>query len=465
VKARARVALLGVFALCAGLVSTALSGHAGDVRTHTGTINGAAYLIQVPVAWNGTLLLYSHGYVPGQPNPPEIASDPITGAWLLDHGYALAGSSYRRTGWAVEEALQDQVALLDRFEMLERHPDRTIAWGGSLGGLVTAGLVQKFPGRLDGALPMCGVLAGSVGFWNVGLDMVFALKTLLAPGSDLQLVRITDAEIALAKAASILGAAQDTRQGRARLSLVAAVADLPGWIDPAEPEPARDDFETQELNQFLWMQTNVLPFLFLARGELERRAGGNFSWNAGVDYRQQLERSVNRVEVGALYRLAGLSLADDLAALQNAPRITSDSRAVDYLKNNLIFNGSLSGVPVLTLYGMGDGLVAAQHEQAYDSVVRWAGDRPFLRQLFANRAGHCALSAAETIVALETLFTRVEWGVWEHIEEPWVLNAAARALGPAYNVVVLGPGEWVVSSPAFIIPEPSVFLRPFDARS
>src|SRR5882724_10034790 len=57
--------------------------------------DGAAYLIQVPDAWNGTLVLYSHGIViPGSPNPARDVGDPLTGQYLLGHGYALAGSSY-----------------------------------------------------------------------------------------------------------------------------------------------------------------------------------------------------------------------------------------------------------------------------------------------------------------------------------------------------------------------------------
>jgi len=75
--------------------------------TLTGTIGGAAYKIEVPAPWNGTLVLYSHGYVaPGQTNPATDVGDPITGAWLLDHGYALAGSSYSSTGWALQQAFQ-----------------------------------------------------------------------------------------------------------------------------------------------------------------------------------------------------------------------------------------------------------------------------------------------------------------------------------------------------------------------
>src|ERR1700686_4666228 len=56
----------------------------------TGSIGGANYLIKVPSNWNGTLVLYSHGYVfPGSPLVAEDAGDPLTEAALLQQGYAL----------------------------------------------------------------------------------------------------------------------------------------------------------------------------------------------------------------------------------------------------------------------------------------------------------------------------------------------------------------------------------------
>src|SRR5437868_7915157 len=73
----------------------------GGTNTLQGNLGGTNYIIAVPANWNGTLVLYSHGYVfPGQPNPAKDAADPVTGAALLQQGYALAGSAYSATGWA-----------------------------------------------------------------------------------------------------------------------------------------------------------------------------------------------------------------------------------------------------------------------------------------------------------------------------------------------------------------------------
>jgi pimeloyl-ACP methyl ester carboxylesterase len=432
-----------------------------SVSTTTGTLpDGATYVIEVPDNWNGTLLLYSHGYVvPGKPNPAQDAAiaDPITHAFLLNAGYALAGSSYAKTGWALQQAIPDQMATLDIFDAA-RTPTRTIAWGHSLGGIITAGLLQTHPDRFDAALPMCGVVAGGVAVWNEGLDAEFVIKELLAPTSSLQLVNVTFPALTnLNTGETILAQAQadPTGKGRARIALAAAVGDLPGWFSAATPEPASTDYPTQEANQFAWITQVDGPFLFWLRGEMEARAGGNPSWNTGVDYAKQLANSIDNAEVQALYQQAGLNLNDDLAALAAAPRIGADDGAVSYLKDNIVFDGNLSGKPVLTIHTTGDGLVLNSDEQAYRSVVQDAKDSQLLRQAFVHRAGHCTFTPAETVAALQALVSRLDTGKWTGQSDPANLDAAAAALGPAMNI----------AAPSYIDFEPAPFLRPFDSGS
>ena len=426
-----------------------------------GNIDGANYIISVPSNWNGTLVLYSHGYVfPNQPllNPAPDAGDPLTRAALLQQGYALAGSSYSQNGWALQQAFHDQIALLDFFDATCGHPTRTIAWGHSLGGIITAGLVQLNPGRFAGAMPMCGVLAGGVGTWNQALDSAFAFKVLLA-GNALSIVNIKDPTGAFSLAESKLETAQPTAQGKARIALSAALADVPGWFTTGSPEPASKDFTAQEQNQFLWEDKIDFLFAFFARAELEARAGGNPSWNTGVNYRKQLELSSDSSEVVALYKQAGLDLNKDLNTLNTAPRIAADPGAVEYLNRYISFNGELN-IPVLTMHTTGDGLVVNQDEQAYASVVRSEGDAKLLRETFVHRAGHCAFTPAETLAAFQTLIHRLDSGKWENSTNPELLNQEAAALGPTFNTLGQGPVP-----PAFFKFEPTRFLRPFDARN
>jgi len=423
--------------------------------TATGTLgDGAKWEIQCPAgAWNGTLFLYSHGYViPGPTLTAQDASDPVTGAWLLAHGYALAGSSYASNGWAVQQALPDQIGTLDVFDAAYGTPRQTIAWGDSLGGMITAGLIQDYPTRFTAALPMCGVLSGGVATWNTALDAEFAFKELLAPTSKLQLVNIQSPTANLALAESIVATAQATPQGRARLALVAALDDTPGWFTTGSAEPAPTDYAAQEANQFEWAAEVTFPFVFDFRAELEGRAGGNPSWNTGVNYVQDLSKSVDLAEVRALYQAAGLNLNQDLSTLDSAPRISASPSAVAYLSQNIAYNGRIT-VPTLTLHTTGDGLVVPENEQAYRSVVNRAGQGNLLQQLFVSRAGHCAFTPAEKITAIGVLLNRVATGQWSVFNlDPAVLNGQAAALGTTYNSL----------PPAFTSYLPAPYLRPYD---
>ncbi|HLK00806.1 MAG TPA: prolyl oligopeptidase family serine peptidase [Streptosporangiaceae bacterium] len=435
-------------------------GGTGEVTTATGAFaDGAKWKIECPAgAWNGTLFLYSHGYVtPGSQNPAQDVGDPITRAWMLGHGFALAGSSYATTGWALEQAFPDQISTLDTFAADFGAPAQTIAWGHSLGGIITAGLIQKFPDRFTAALPMCGVLAGGVATWNSALDAEFAFQQLIDP--QVQIVGIKNPFGNLSQAEQAGAAAQQTPQGRARLALVSALGDTPGWFTPLSPEPPANDFASQEANQFQWGSNVTFPFVFALRAELEARAGGNPSWNTGVNYVVQLARSADANEVRALYQAAGLSLSGDLARLDAAPRVAADPGAVQYLSDNIAFNGQLS-MPVLTMHTTGDGLVVPENEQAYRQVVTEAGRGALLRQVFVHRAGHCAFTPAETITAVQTLLSRVQTGQWA-VPDTAGLNAQAAMLGPQYNVFG-GNGGLVATPPAFTDFRSPLYPRPFD---
>jgi len=466
---RRPVSVLSAALLAAGVSAGTLPAlaapqpHAGPagVTTLTGKFkDGATYEIQFPSHWNRKLFLYSHGYVtPGSANPATDVGDPVTGAWLLGHGYALAGSSYATTGWAIQQALPDQIHTLNVFIKRVGRPARTIAWGHSLGGIITAGLIQTYPRRFSAALPMCGVLSGGVATWNTALDSEFVFQHLIDPS--VQVVNITDPSTNLTNAEGAAAAAQQTAKGRARLALSAALADTPGWFTPLSKEPGPRDYKAQEANQYLWASQVDYPFVFALRAELELRAGGNPSWNTGVNYASDLARSADRREVRALYKAAGLNLDADLATLNKAARIKALPSALAYLTKNITFNGKLR-MPVLTMHTTGDGLVVPENEQAYASVVRRAGESRRLRQIFVSRAGHCAFTPAETVIAAKVLLNRMRTGRWNAAAlTPASLNAAAAGLGPSFNIFSNGT-KVVPTPPAFVPYTPAPYLRPFD---
>ena len=127
---------------------------------------------------------------PAPSNPAADVGDPATGAWLLGHGYALAGSSYATTGWAIATALPDQISHAERVRRQLWQAAATRSPGGIRSAASSpAGLIQDYPQRFSAALPMCGVLSGGVATWNTALDAEFAFQQLIDPA--VQVVNIT----------------------------------------------------------------------------------------------------------------------------------------------------------------------------------------------------------------------------------------------------------------------------------
>lgn len=418
---RVRLPLLLLLVLTVAAVAPPVA--AGGASTTSATVGGVAYRVEVPESWNGTLLLFSHGYiVPGHPNPAVDAPDRTTADYLLARGYALAGSAYASTGWAVQDALRDQLALLDLVQG-RWHPARVVAWGESMGGLLTALLVQRYPERFAGGVPICGVVGGATSQWNLWLTSDYAFWRLVAGGDPrLQVTHIANGSADLQLALSYLRAAQSTQAGRARIALAAALGDVPSWTaGPAPPSGA----SAQEAAQASWERQVGLWFGFAGRAELETRAGGNPSWTSGVDYAGALDRSVSAPEVRQLYQAAGLDLGADLSRLASGPQVSADSSAVSWLAR--FGTPGAVGRPLLTLHTIGDPLVPVANEQAY--AERAGG---WLRSAFVDRGGHCAFTSGEVVAGVQALASRVSTGRWPNVGAEG-LNASAAALGSPLN--------------------------------
>jgi pimeloyl-ACP methyl ester carboxylesterase len=377
-------------------------------------LTGATYAIEVPAGWNGTVLAFSPGFGQGageEQRPAGLGGNAAAQRWLLDRGYALAGTRPYGDGWAVEETLRDSAATLAVLARTAGKSSTTLAWGSSMGGNIAAGLAERRPDLVDGALPYCASVAGPVAMLNQSLDAAFAFTTLLAPAAGgITLVGhgSADAEArSNAAAKAVLDAAQRTPPGRARIALAAAFAQVSTWSVTGTPEPAAGDWAGQQEQQY----AAFMPTVFSPRFPLEQRAGGTMSWNTGVDYRGLLRHSGRARQVKALYEAAGLNLDADLARLDAAPRISADPGAVAYMERNFTPSGELD-VPVLTLHERGDNFPTVTQARAYSDAVKRAGDERMLRQAFVDRPGHCGYTGAELVATALTLERRVKTGRW-----------------------------------------------------
>jgi hypothetical protein len=396
---------------------------------HAGTLaDGATWVADVPRAWNRTVILYSHGFGPLN---PQDAPDQATQKDLLNRGYALVGSSYSGPSWwALKTAADDQFGALHALEKLIGAPHRTIAWGTSMGGLVSALETQNPRGQIDGTLTTCGLVAGALNLSNYQLDGQYALSRLLAPEQKIQLVNYKTPGQAAAAAAAltrVTAKAQNTAQGRARTALAAALYNAPTWYTGDSP-PAATDYAAQEAQQAAELTSFVLTFTITGRYQIELAAGGNSSFNVGVDYAALLRSSAHLKQVEALYRKAGLNLNRDLANLSHHETIKATPKAVATLARTSMVTGRIR-IPELDIHTKYDQLVPVEQENWYASRVANAGDSALLRQAYTQETGHCNFQPAETIAALHALEHRLGTGQWGDSTTPADLNAAAAKTG------------------------------------
>ena len=380
---------------------------------------GAHWAAEVPANWNGTLLLYSRGYSP-DPGAPDAAPKQHRQA-LLDAGYAIAGSDYGSGGWALEQAIPAQRAAIAAFAAKYGKPRRVIAWGSSMGGLVTTALAETRGSGVDGAAPMCASIGGALGMMNMALDGAYAFRTLIAPQSDIRLTGVDDDRVNAKRVADALAEAAKTREGRARIALAGVLAGIPGWTSRDKPQPASTDHEGQADE----IARAFVAGVFLPRTDQEARAGGPFSWNTGIDYRAQLRRSGRRAMVEALYRAAGLSLDADLARLNAGTRIAAKPAAVDYMRAHYTPNARPL-VPLVAVQTIGDGMTAPALQRGYAEAARRYGVKSF----YVNGAGHCAFDTPTVLATIRYVDQRLSTGKWGATPPVFVPHTPAPMLRP-----------------------------------
>jgi hypothetical protein len=424
----AAVVALGVVPPAQASGSTSYSGSTSD---------GGSWVADVPSSWNGTLILYSHGFGPVQ---AADAPDATTKQALLDRGYALAGSSEApatASWWTLGSALAEQFETIrDVRPDLPSAPRRVIAFGTSMGGLISALEDEHSNGRIDGALSTCGIVAGGIQLNNYQLDGEYAMVQLLGAGAPIKLVHLTSPVDGLGSAKALDALAQSNQQspaGRARLALAMAFMNVATWA-PGEAMPRRHDYDSQEQEQYD-VQFSAPPgaltamdFVMFARYYLESAAGGNSAWTAGVDFRRLFDRSPYAPEVRTLYREAGLNVDADLATLTANANIHADENAVRWLERTSVPNGELQ-VPELDIHTISDQLVPVQQENYYRHTVDRARSNALLRQSYVERQSHCNFTPAELVAGVLTVQHRVDSGRWGNSADASRLNGLAQSLG------------------------------------
>jgi alpha-beta hydrolase superfamily lysophospholipase len=416
----------------------------------SGVLDGAKYEIRLPQKWNGTLLVYSHGYRQAKPAPPDFgpvdtdpqvaATDEVAGQ-LLAKGYALAGSAYASNGWAVADGVKSGEQLRDFFAAKVGKPDRIYVWGDSLGGLITETLAEKHPDWIDGAAPMCGVLGGSNLNLDLALDVGYAVRTLIYPA--LKIVGYGSYEDAVGNFQrahnAVLAATKDVSNGVPKLLLIGAIVDGPTQTERYDGStPAGQVAATVE------SIVTALGYGTFGRYEIEQRVGGNPSGNAGADY----GRRVSAAERGLIDTVSAGATDRDLALLAGGERVSPDPAArakFDQLGNP---SGDLQ-VPTITLHTKADPLVLVQNETVFADRVKHSRKRTAdLVQLYTVApptytppapygAGHCNFTTEERVGIVGLLDGWVRRGTYPGPGAITGAFAGDKGLSPAFR-----PGPW-----------------------
>jgi len=362
-----------------------------------GVLNGAPYSIRVPANWNGTLLVYAHGYRekadhPGETedrrafstlSPLESPQYPDMEAFLLLQGYALAGSAYRDNGWAVKEGIEDTFALINFFRQQVGQPQRTILYGFSMGSLIALKGAER-PIGVSGAICACGLGAGGGRTWDSTLDFALAYQAAFgwpaAWGSPGDVRNDLDFETEVLPV--IFTQLQNPLNfGRFEFIRLLTGEPLPGYYDGTQPAP--------------WLFLSAF-FATEGRAEIERRAGGRVTQNRDHVYAltDQEKAYLASLGVDANPLLSGLNFGlRGFNAQEDARR---------YLVNNFDPTGRIL-VPVLTLKTMGDGLTPTSHDRVYRDIIASNSRLYLLSQTYTNGIGHCSFTPDQLLKAIQAM--------------------------------------------------------------
>jgi len=90
-------------------------------------------------------------------NTPEPipGGNPAIASYFLGNGMAIMGSGFARQGWNLDSAVTTNVELVGAFKTAFPTTKKVLAWGSSLGGIITQTLAEKYPTLVDAVAPMC----------------------------------------------------------------------------------------------------------------------------------------------------------------------------------------------------------------------------------------------------------------------------------------------------------------------
>ena len=120
-----------------GLLLLLVFGIAGQARAQNQVVDGrfglALYGLVRPPNWNGTLLIYAHGFVPTSAPVALPEEADLFISLVAPQGVAVAFTSYSENGWVVKDGAQRTHQLLGIFASKFGTPSHVYIGGASMG--------------------------------------------------------------------------------------------------------------------------------------------------------------------------------------------------------------------------------------------------------------------------------------------------------------------------------------------
>ena len=355
----------------------------------TGVIDEVTYKIKVPKKWNKTLLMYAHGY--SRSDPPclvPIQIEMIYGSALeeelLVQGYALAASSYRNAGWAVQEGIEDTKKLTEFFAEHVKKPKHTILWGTSMGSAVTLKSIEDHADIYDGAIVLSHIGAGTTLTFDMTLAIALAYDVALGwPESWGSVGDVSNDLDFETDVAPVLMTKLQNQDNFGKFEFIRLVNCLP-----------YEGFYNGEIPLNLWLFADMF-FATGGRAELEARAGGPVAQNLNHTY---ILSEYNKEYLAYL----GVDANALLSSMNEQTVIEADPSARSYLQKHADFSGELER-PVMTLQPKGDGLTVPANSTVYQETVEASGASDFLFQTYTNGNMHSVFTPEQVCAAFEAM--------------------------------------------------------------
>ncbi len=420
----------------------------GGIKSCQGkTSDGAAYVLQAPLNFNGTAFLYSKGYrypisIPGVwdvaassvaeqvPGSNATIKTQVATA-LLSKGYGLFSSAYTKAGWNADGAVKTNVELVGIWKKEFPNTKKIVAWGESQGGFITQALAENYPTLVDAAVPLCMVGGSVEAALKMAGDALWGTKVFFDPtikaggysagtaGVVEQLTDIGKIAAALtslsgaiatgawpATATAVPAAIKAVVPSRSAVTLIGQMAGLPnvsanidGVSGPGDPASLpHAQFVLGAAPAIATLQNlqdaAILGVLIIA--DLEGINGGRVYDNTKTDYEAQLG------DAKAIYNLAlsGNDAADALlGVLKAAPRDTANPAALTKLRAMLSHKGVIN-VPTVAMTAPFESTTPGGHLQWLINSNKANLDKAKTAAVAAIRAGKPRPSTVNNLMVI-----------------------------------------------------------------